>query len=42
MDRFADLVAFTAVIEAASFSAAGERLGIAKPAVSRRISQLED
>ena len=41
MDKFADLEAFTAVVEAGSFSAAGERLGIAKSVVSRRISQLE-
>ena len=41
MDRFADLEAFTAVVEAGTFSAAGERLGIAKSVVSRRISQLE-
>jgi DNA-binding transcriptional LysR family regulator len=41
MDKFADIEAFTAVVEAGSFSAAGERLGIAKSVVSRRISQLE-
>jgi DNA-binding transcriptional LysR family regulator len=41
MDRFADIEAFTAVVEAGTFSAAGERLGIAKSVVSRRISQLE-
>ncbi len=41
MDKFADLEAFTAVVEAGSFSAASERLGIAKSVVSRRISQLE-
>jgi DNA-binding transcriptional LysR family regulator len=41
MDRFADMEAFTAVVEAGSFSAAGERLGVAKSVVSRRISQLE-
>jgi len=41
MDRFADLEAFTAVVESGTFSAAGERLGIAKSVVSRRISQLE-
>ncbi len=41
MDKFADLEAFTAVVESGTFSAAGERLGIAKSVVSRRISQLE-
>lgn len=41
MDKFADLDAFTAVVESGTFSAAGERLGIAKSVVSRRISQLE-
>jgi len=41
MGRFADIEALTAVVEAGSFSAAGERLGIAKSVVSRRISQLE-
>jgi len=41
MDRFADLEAYTAVVETGTFSAAGERLGIAKSVVSRRISQLE-
>ena len=41
MDKFANIEAFTAVIEAGTFSAAGERLGIAKSVVSRRVSQLE-
>jgi DNA-binding transcriptional LysR family regulator len=41
MDKFADIEAFTAVVEAGTFSAAGERLGIAKSVISRRISQLE-
>ncbi len=41
MDKFADLEAFAAVVESGTFSAAGERLGIAKSVVSRRISQLE-
>jgi len=41
MDKFADIEAFTAVVEAGSFSKAGERLGIVKSVVSRRISQLE-
>ncbi len=42
MNKFSDLQAFTAVVEAGTFSAAGERLGIAKSVVSRRISQLEN
>ena len=41
MNKFANIEAFTAVVEAGTFSAAGERLGIAKSVVSRRISQLE-
>ncbi|MEZ5541093.1 MAG: LysR family transcriptional regulator [Pseudomonadota bacterium] len=41
MDRFADIEALVAVVEAGSFSAAGERLGVAKSMVSRRVSQLE-
>jgi DNA-binding transcriptional LysR family regulator len=41
MDKFADIEAFVAVVEAGSFNAAGERLGVAKSMVSRRISQLE-
>ena len=42
MDRFDDLKALVAVIEAGSFTAAAERLGIAKSAVSRRIAALEE
>lgn len=42
MDRFDDLQAFVAVVEAGSFTAAAERLDIAKSAVSRRISGLEE
>ena len=41
MDKFADLEAYTAVVESGTFSAAGERLGVAKSVVSRRVSQLE-
>ncbi|MFQ5644561.1 MAG: LysR family transcriptional regulator [Thiogranum sp.] len=41
MDKFADLEAFTAVVESGTFSAAGERLGVAKSVVSRRVSRLE-
>ena len=42
MDRFEDLQAFVAVVEAGSFTAAAERLDIAKSAVSRRVSALEE
>jgi DNA-binding transcriptional LysR family regulator len=42
MDRFEDLQAFVAVVEAGSFTAAAERLDTAKSAVSRRISSLEE
>ena len=42
MDRFEDLQAFVAVVEAGSFTAAAERLGMAKSAVSRRVSALEE
>jgi len=42
MDRFDDLLAFVTVVETGSFTAAAERLGVAKSAVSRRVSDLED
>lgn len=41
MDRFEDLQTFVAVVEAGSFTAAAGRLGVAKSAVSRRVSALE-
>ncbi len=41
MDKFEDLQAFVAVVEAGSFTAAAQRLGSAKSAVSRRVSALE-
>jgi DNA-binding transcriptional LysR family regulator len=41
MDKFADIETLVAVVESGSFVAAGERLGVAKSMVSRRISQLE-
>ena len=42
MDRFANLEALVAVVEAGSFSRAAERLGVAKSVVSRRVNLLED
>jgi DNA-binding transcriptional LysR family regulator len=42
MDRFEDLQAFVAVVEAGSFTAAANRLDIAKSAISRRVSALEE
>lgn len=42
MDKFEDLQAFVAVVEAGSFTAAAERLDSAKSAVSRRVSALEE
>ncbi len=41
MSRFQDMQAFVAVVEAGSFTAAAERLDMAKSAVSRRVSGLE-
>ena len=41
MHRFAELQAFVAVVDGGSFTAAAERLGTAKSAVSRRVSTLE-
>ncbi len=41
MNRFDDLEAFVAVVETGSFTQAAERLGLAKSAVSRRVSALE-
>jgi DNA-binding transcriptional LysR family regulator len=42
MDRFEDLQAFVAVVETGSFTAAANRLNMAKSAVSRRVSGLEE
>ncbi len=42
MNRLDDLEAFVAVVEAGSITQAAERLGIAKSAVSRRLSALEE
>ena len=41
MNRLEDLEAFVAVVEAGSFTQAADRLGIAKSAISRRVSALE-
>ena len=42
MDRFEEMRTFTAVVEAGGITAAAERLGIAKSAVSRRLADLEE
>ncbi|NNF40169.1 MAG: LysR family transcriptional regulator [Woeseiaceae bacterium] len=42
MDKFEDLQAFVAVVEAGSFTAASRRLDAAKSAISRRVSALEE
>lgn len=42
MDRFEDMQAFVAVVEAGSFTAAADRLDSAKSAISRRVSALEE
>ena len=42
MHRFAELQAFVAVVEAGGFTAAADRLDMAKSAISRRVSALED
>jgi len=42
MDRFENLETFIAVVETGSFTAAADRLGVAKSAVSRRVSALEE
>ena len=42
MDKFEDLQAFVAVVEAGTFTAAADRLNLAKSAVSRRVSALEE
>jgi DNA-binding transcriptional LysR family regulator len=41
MNRLEELEAFVAVVDFRGFSSAGERLGIAKSMVSRRVSELE-
>jgi DNA-binding transcriptional LysR family regulator len=42
VDRFEDIQAFVAVVEAGSFTAAADRLEVAKSAISRRIASLEE
>lgn len=42
MNPFEELQSFTAVVEAGSFTAAAERLDIAKSAISRRVTALEE
>ena len=42
MHKFEDLQAFVAVVEAGSFTAAANRLDLAKSAISRRVSALEE
>ena len=41
MDRFEELSTFTAIVDAGSLTAAADRLGVAKSAVSRRLKDLE-
>jgi DNA-binding transcriptional LysR family regulator len=41
-DKFEDIRTFIAVVQARGFAGAGERLGLAKSAISRRVSDLED
>jgi DNA-binding transcriptional LysR family regulator len=41
-DRFEELRTFVAVVQARGFAQAGKRLGLAKSAVSRRVSDLEE
>ena len=42
MDKFEDIQAFIAVVDAGSFTAAADRVGSAKSAMSRRVSALEE
>jgi DNA-binding transcriptional LysR family regulator len=41
-DKFEDIRTFVAVVQARGFAQAGKRLGLAKSAVSRRVSELEE
>lgn len=42
MDRLDDMLAFIRVVEARSFTAAAERLGVSKSVISRRLTDLEN
>jgi DNA-binding transcriptional LysR family regulator len=42
MDKFEDIQAFITVVDAGSFTAAAQRLGVGKSALSRRVSALEE
>lgn len=42
MDRFEEMRTFVALVDTGSITAAAERLGIAKSAVSRRLAELEE
>jgi len=42
LDRLAAMEAFVIVVDTGSFSAAGRRLGVGQPAVSKTIAQLEE
>ena len=42
MDRFENMRTFIRVVEAGTISAAADRLGVAKSAVSRRLKELEE
>jgi DNA-binding transcriptional LysR family regulator len=42
MDRFENTRVFTAVVEAGSFTAAAERLGLSRAAASKHVLQLEE
>lgn len=42
MDKLDDMMAFIKVVDARSFTAAADRLGLSKSVVSRRISEMED
>ena len=42
MDKFEDIQAFITVVDTGSFTAAADRLGSAKSAISRRVSALEE
>lgn len=41
MEHFSALPIFVTVVECGSFSAAGQKLGLSKSAISKRITQLE-